>query len=132
MSGWYLDTSAAVKLVVRERHSAALRDWTVRDGVRFVGSDLTRAEFLRVARRRGPVVLDRALQLWEKVDAVAVTPALFREAATLDPPDLRTLDALHLAVALDLGDGIAGVATYDVRLADAAASFGLAVAAPGA
>ena len=132
MGGWYLDTSAAVKLVVREQHSSALRDWAVRKGVRLVGSDPMRTELMRVARRRDAAAVRRALRLWETIDAVPVPPGLFREAAALDPADLRTLAALHLAVALDLGDGIDGIATYDARLAGAAALHGLAIAAPAA
>jgi uncharacterized protein len=40
---------------------------------------------------------------------------LFRDAAALDPAQLRTLDALHLAAALELGAPIDGLATYHSR-----------------
>jgi uncharacterized protein len=132
VAGWYLDTSAAVKLVTHEQHSTALRDWAARRDVRLVASELTRAELLRAARRRDPAVVQRALLVWESVDAVPLPAALLRDAAALDPVDLGTLDALHLAVALDLGAAIDGMATYDSRLASAASLHGLAVAAPGA
>ena len=132
MAGWYLDTSAAVKLVAREQHSAAFRDWASRPEVRLVASELTRTELLRAARRRGAAVVQRALEVWEKVDGVPVPATLFRDAAALDPADLGTLDALHLVVALDLGAAIDGLTTYDSRLASAASLHGLAVAAPGA
>jgi hypothetical protein len=46
--------------------------------------------------------------------------------------DMRTVDACPVPAALDLGDAIDGIATYDARLAAAASAHGLAVAAPGA
>lgn len=132
MTAWYLDTSAATKLVVQEAESRAFRDWASRDEVRLVACDLTRAELMRAARRRDPSLVARVLDLWERVDAVPVPAALFRAAAVLEPSSLDTLDALHLVAALDLGDAIDGIATYDARLASAASAHGLAVAAPGA
>jgi hypothetical protein len=51
-------------------------------------------------------------------------------AATLEPVELRTLDAIHLGCALALGDDLAGVLTYDHRMADAARTRGVAVIAP--
>jgi predicted nucleic acid-binding protein len=66
----------------------------------------------------------------ESVTLVEVTTAVFEEAGRLDPPTLRSLDALHLAAALDLGDDLEGVVTYDERLAEAAMSNGVAVVAP--
>jgi len=73
------------------------------------------------------------LQAREVLDAVTlvhVTPAVFEGAGRLDPPGLRALDAIHLASALDLGDDLDGLITYDDRLADAAVSNGVAVVAP--
>ena len=43
---------------------------------------------------------------------------------------VKALDALHLAAALDLGDDLDGVITYDERLADAVRSHGVLVVAP--
>jgi predicted nucleic acid-binding protein len=44
----------------------------------------------------------------------------------------RTLDAIHLAVALTLGDELEGIVAYDERLSHAAQSLGIRVMAPGA
>ena len=46
-------------------------------------------------------------------------------------PQLRTLAALHLASALLLGDALTAFVAYDHRLAEAARTAGLVVAAPG-
>jgi hypothetical protein len=51
-------------------------------------------------------------------------------ASRLDPPELRTLDALHLASAISLEEDLGAFACYDERLANAAAREGLRVLAP--
>lgn len=51
-------------------------------------------------------------------------------AARLEPITVRSLDALHLAAALSLGDELAGMVTYDERLAGAARQAGVMVYAP--
>ena len=43
---------------------------------------------------------------------------------------LRSLDALHLAAAVELGDELDGIVTYDERLSQAASHHGIAVVAP--
>jgi predicted nucleic acid-binding protein len=59
-----------------------------------------------------------------------VGTAIFEQAGRLEPPALRTPDALHLASALDLGDDLDGMVTYDERLAAAAQIHGVPVIAP--
>ena len=47
-------------------------------------------------------------------------------------PELRALDAIHLASALSSRELLGGFVCYDNRLSEAAAREGLAVIAPGA
>jgi predicted nucleic acid-binding protein len=51
-------------------------------------------------------------------------------SAKLDPPGLRSVDAIHLASALAIRDELAALVTYDIRLAEAARAAGLTVLAP--
>lgn len=127
---FYVDTSALVKLVVAESETAALRAWLEDPARELVACDLARTELMRAVRRAVP---DRVLQAREVLDAVTlvhVTPAVFEDAGRLDPAGLRSLDAIHLAAALDLGDDLDGLITYNDRLAEAAISNGVAVVAP--
>jgi len=124
----YLDTSAVVKLVVVEHHSGTLRHWM--SGRVLVGSDLVRTETLRAARRHSAPAVRQARDVLVALPTVALTPAVYDLAAELDPAVLRTLDALHLACALQLGDELEGVVTYDERMAAAAAALGIHVDAP--
>jgi predicted nucleic acid-binding protein len=126
----YLDTSALVKLVVAEAESIPFRAWLLVGDRDPVTSDLTRTELLRTVRRAAPDRVVQAREALATVTLVAVTTAIFEEAGRLDPTTLRTLDAVHLASALELGDDLDGIVTYDNRLAEAARDHGIAVIAP--
>ncbi|MHB0928940.1 MAG: type II toxin-antitoxin system VapC family toxin [Candidatus Nanopelagicales bacterium] len=127
---FYLDTSAFLKLVVEEAESATLRAWSTEPVKHFVSSDLLRTEALRTARRHSPEALLQARILLDGVALMAVTADVCERAAELDPSILRSLDALHLASALMLGDSLEGVVTYDTRFASACAAIGIPVVAP--
>ncbi|HEY4376271.1 MAG TPA: type II toxin-antitoxin system VapC family toxin [Acidimicrobiales bacterium] len=127
---YYLETSAAVKLVVVERGSKALRTWLDQVADALVSSDLTRTELLRVTRRAAPGQMRQARAVLESLILIEPSTALFERAGDLEPGLLRSLDALHLAAALELGDELDGIVTYDDRLADAARAHGLVVIAP--
>lgn len=126
----YIDTSALAKLVIAEPETAALQAWFAQRERNPVSCDLTRTELLRSVRRAAPDNLVRAREVLDSVTLIEVTTAMFEEAGRLDPTILRTLDAVHLAAALVLGDELEGVVTYDDRLAQAATANGIAVIAP--
>jgi uncharacterized protein len=127
---YYVDTSALVKLVVDEAETAALISWFDDDEVIAVSSDLTRTELIRAVRRAAPDEMTTARRVLDGVILTNVTPAIYDAAGRLDPDDLRSLDAVHLAAALDLGDDLEGLVTYDDRLAAAAKRNGVPVVTP--
>lgn len=127
---WYLDTSAAAKLVVEEAGSTTLREW-LGDRV-VVSSDLLRVELVRAVRLHEEAVRRQARYLLETVDLIRITPQVCDLAAELDPHVLRSLDALHCATALSLGVDLEGVVCYDRRMQEACRVLGLTVEAPGA
>ena len=126
----YLDTSAAVKLLMTERESPALRRWLRRRPER-ASAALLRVELVRVVRRSGfPRLLPQTRRLLAGVHLIRLDDALLDRAADLDPSDLRSLDSIHLAAAASLGDDLGAVVTYDDRLLAAASSLGLPTASP--
>lgn len=127
---YYLDTSAAVKLVVAEAGSAALTRWLRRRSGDVVSSDLLRTELLRVTRRGAPQQMQQARMILDAVALFALTSTTFERAALVDPLELRSLDSIHLAAALELGADLEGIVTYDQRLGDAAIANGITVIAP--
>ena len=130
MVAHYLDTSALVKLVVSEAETAALRAWMGEAERTPVSCDLARTELLRAVRRAAPDRVVQARAVLDSITLLEVTTATFEEAGRLDPTVLRSLDAVHLAAALSLGDDLDGIVTYDERLAEAAQSNGVPVTSP--
>jgi len=126
----YLDSSAFVKLVVHEPESSALRAALVRWPDR-VSATLLRTETVRALRRTGNEAdIPKARALVRKVGLIRVDEPLLDRAGDLDPPDLRTIDAIHLATALGLSEELGVMFVYDARLREAALAAGLEVASP--
>ena len=127
---FYLDTSALAKLVVAEAETPALRAWVDQQGQPLVSSDLARTELARAVRRVAPDRMTQAQAVLDSVILLALPPAIFASAGRVDPIELRSLDAIHLAAALELGDDLDGLVAYDERLQAAARLNGIAVLSP--
>jgi predicted nucleic acid-binding protein len=127
----YLDSSAIVKLIVPEPETNALVE-IIRPDPETVSCVLARVEVLRAVRRAGArrAVADRAGSILRRMALVRLDEGIVTTAANLRPLELRTLDAIHLATALSLTQAIAGLITYDARLASAARAAGLTVQVP--
>jgi predicted nucleic acid-binding protein len=125
----YLDSSAFVKLVTPEAETPALaaylRRWPVA-----VSATLLRTEALRAATRASPASVLAVRRALRDMAFIDLGRDLLDQAGTLTPPGLRSLDALHVAAALSLGDDLDELVTYDVRMAAAATASGLMVASP--
>lgn len=128
---FYVDTSAFLKLVRAEPHSKALAKWVEHIDRTLVGSDLLRAEALRTARRESTAHVSRARECLAMFPLLRVSVDAWQRAGELEPAGLRTLDALHLALALSLGPELEGVVTYDRRLAEACVVNGVQPLSPG-
>ena len=127
---FYIDTSAAAKFVLDEVESDALFGWLRAGQHTFVSSALTKVELLRFARRYGLDAVERSVGFLRRCDLSPLADDLLDSASHIGPDALRSLDAIHLATALELRSQISGVVTYDHRLAEACALHGLEVVAP--
>lgn len=131
----YADTSAIVKLVVREAETDAMTE-AATAWERIATSEITTIELPRAVKRaradrRAEVADDRTvLELLAALEIVSLTDDVRAAAASAEPPELRTLDAIHLASAMTLGASVELVATYDDRLERAALGAGLHVVRP--
>jgi predicted nucleic acid-binding protein len=125
---FYLDSSAIVKLVLTERESGALRAVLASAPSR-VSCTLARVEVVRAVRDKGPRVVATARRVLEGVDLIELDNELLEFAADLAEP-LRSLDAIHVAAAMELGDQLEALVTYDAQMTRAAESLGLPVLAP--
>ncbi len=124
----YLDTSAFVKLVRSEPESPALRRELA--GRELLSSALLTVEGLRAARRYGEPAARRARAALATITLLPLDQPVLDAAAELDPASLRSLDALHLATAMSLGEDLERLYCYDARLGDAALALGIDVSQP--
>jgi predicted nucleic acid-binding protein len=132
----YLDTSALLRLVLRE--SGALEELRSFEGL--VSSELLAVESLRTLDRlrlQGALSADeaasrrRTVTEWlEAVDLVLLRPPVLARASEPLPTPMGTLDSLHLATALvwrERTHRAFVMATHDRDLGLAARSFGIDV-----
>jgi uncharacterized protein len=126
----YLDTSAFVKLIVEEPESSALEQSLIRWPQR-VSSTLLRTETVRALRRAGHEEhVGKARRLFGAIRLIRLDEPLLDRAGELEPPELRSLDAMHLAAALTIGPDLGVVFTYDARLKQAASELGIITESP--
>lgn len=126
----YFDSSALMKLCRVEPESAALRHWLAEHPAAWVTSTLAEVELIRATARADPPALAYVHRVLAECDRLAIDPRVRTEAAALGPTELRSLDAIHLATALEFEAELEALLTYDKRLADAAGSYGLSVYGP--
>jgi predicted nucleic acid-binding protein len=118
-----------MKLPFREAEHTALRR-ALRGSEGLVSSALLAVEARRAAARYGVLYIARAEKALGGVALVAIDDPVVESAARLEPPELRSLDAIHLATALSLGDDLGAMYVYDDRLAGAAREVGIRVESP--
>ena len=129
MAGVYLDSSAIVKLAVREPESDALRRH-LRRRRPWISSSLARTEVLRALLPAGEVVVVAGRAVLARCDLVRVNDGVLNIAGTMQPLALRSLDAIHLATAERLGSDVSELVIYDERMAEAARRMGYRVLSP--
>lgn len=129
MTATYVDSSALVKLVIEEPESAALRR-ALRRRPSLVASALVRTEVPRAVLPHGDAAVARAQVVLALVDLIRVNDQILREAGALLPPEVRSLDAIHLATVVHLRQDVSTLITYDARMAAAARALKIRTAAP--
>jgi uncharacterized protein len=125
----YIDSSAIVKLAVEEPESKALRRYLARR-LPLVSSALARTEVVRALLPGGPEAVERGREALRRVELLRLNDRVLAEAGTIEPAELRSLDAIHLASARQLGPSVRQIVTYDERMAEAAGALGWTVASP--
>ncbi len=126
----YVDTSALVKLVIPEPETKALIAMLTPQ-MRMVASEIVEVELVRAARRAsGQEAVETARDQLAGVRLLPLTRDIRKRASNLEPDTLRSLDAIHVATALDLGERLDYIYVYDKRMIAAAEAAGLRTRAP--
>jgi predicted nucleic acid-binding protein len=128
----YFDTSALAKLVLNEPESAELSRFVEGSASQPVSSVISDVEMVRAVLRSDPSLLDLALEVLAQLVLLPVLDSIRLRAAYLAPASLGSLDALHLATALEIQADLKLVVSYDNRLLEAAGLAGFEVVSPGA
>jgi uncharacterized protein len=125
----YVDASALVKLVIPEPETPALMEFLESRPGQFT-SRVSAVEVPRALLRHRSFDPDRLAAVLAQVTFRELDDELARLAAALEPATVRTLDAIHLASAIDLRGELGWFVCYDARLAEAARLQGMEIAAP--
>jgi predicted nucleic acid-binding protein len=127
MTAAYLDTSAAVKLLVEEAESVALAQYLDQPNVETVACLLLETELRRFAVRHA-IPQQEVTAMLDTISLYDMPHSLYYEAGILPGRHLRSLDALHLVAAARLETDV--IVSYDNRMQEAAAELGLGILAP--
>jgi uncharacterized protein len=125
----YVDSSALVKLVVEEPETDGLRAF-LSDDADQLASALVEVEVVRAVRRVVPQLVAQAQRVVAQLAIIEISEPILTRARSLEPVTLRALDSLHLATAIEIGDELDAVVTYDARMAGAGTALGLRVVSP--
>ena len=126
MTAAYLDTSAAVKLLVEEPESVALAQYLDQPNLETVACLLLETELRRFAVRHA-IPQQELTAILDTISLYDMPHSLYYEAGILPGRHLRSLDALHLVAAVRLETDV--IVSYDNRLQEAAAELGLEILA---
>lgn len=128
MARCYFDTSAVAKLVRVEAYSADVARWAQDPAVTPISSLLTETELRRTVMRWG-IPQEQATSTLAHFELYSVPDWEYKAAGLLETPELRSLDALHVAAAIRLEAD--AIITYDERMVEAAVAVGLPAIQPG-
>ncbi len=125
-----VDSSAIVKLIVHEPQSQRFSTWLKNCKHDLFVSEIAHAEVARAIARVDSSLHGQLNIVLERFGTIRVSSQILRIAGVLIPTSLRTLDAIHLASCLVLGDELKGLVTYDHAQADVARHNGITVITP--
>lgn len=123
----YLDSSVALRTILDVPERLQLQRWMDAHDVDFVSSRLLRTEVVRVLRRDQRPPSD-AEPLLSRVGLFDITREVHTVAESIERYG-KTLDALHLATALLIGESVT-VATHDAIMKTVAEHLGLGTVDP--
>ena len=125
-----VDSSAVVKLIVNEPKSQSFSTWLKNCKHDLFVSEIAHTEVARAIARVDANLQGQLKNMLERFGTIRVSSQILTIAGVLTPTNLHTLDAIHLASCLILGDDLKGFVTYDSAQADAASHNGITVIAP--
>ncbi len=127
----YADTSALVKLIIDENQSESLDHYVSESDLQLTSSVIAEVELLRAVTRVDRDRLEEARQLLDEMILIPLTTDIKHRAVSLEPDSLGSLDAIHLATAIEIQADLRAFVSYDNRLIDSVRSAGVEAVVPG-
>lgn len=126
----YLDTSGLAKLFPHESEGPILKAYL--DGSEFtlVSSESAEVELIRTVAKTEIEWIQRVRDFLRGMVLLPITTSVRIRAGELIPGRTRTLDAVHLATVLEIRTDLAGLLTYDNRMAELANEAGIVTLNP--
>lgn len=116
----YLDTTAVVKLVRVEAETPALVAWlNDRAGIPLLASAMVEVEAARALWHSAPAAISALPAALARLHRIEIDATIRAAAANFPEPEVRVLDAIQLATALQI-PRLHAFVTYDARLFEAA------------
>lgn len=126
---WYFDSSAILKLILRENNYQSIAPYLNGD---LYTSRLSRVEVFRTLAKREVRLNDQAERVFERYNLVEIKNSILRKAETFPSTiSLASLDSIHVATALGIAPLIEGVITYDKNMVTNSEKLGLTAISPG-
>lgn len=126
----YTDTSALAKLFLNESEGPALEEFLQTTQMTPVSSELTEVELVRAVAKVELSWIPRARKLLRGLILLPLTTSVRTAAGELFPGQIGSLDAIHLATAMEIKYDLAGMLTNDKRVAELAGQSGIKVLRP--
>lgn len=95
-----------------------------------MSSALARTEVARALLPLGKDAVRRGDEVLRRIQLLRINDRVLTAAGRMEPAELRSLDAIHLASAGGLGAALRRIVTYDARMAEAARTMGWPVSSP--
>lgn len=126
----YLDTSGLAKLFPHESEGPALKAYLDESEFTLVSSESAEVELIRTVAKTEIEWIQRARDFLRGMVLLPITTSVRIRAGELFPGRTRTLDAVHLATVLEIRTDLAGLLTYDNRMAELANEAGIVTLNP--
>lgn len=111
--------------------SNALRQFLDETSSQPASSEVAEVELLRAIARHYDQLTNRGLEILAQLVLLPLTTAMRLRASYLAPSTMRTLDALHVATALEIQSDLECLVSYNERMLSAASDAGIKVVSPG-
>lgn len=126
----YIDTSAAAKFILDEAEGARLDSFLLDNQFTLVSSELIEIELVRAVSRKDPALKRLAREVLRAMILLPISTSVREAAGEIFPGRIKSLDAIHLSTALEIKSDLAGLLTYDNRMAELARESGIEALAP--